>query len=155
MVSVRPAELRDNTPAVVASLRFDASRIRKAIADQCVRIAVSNPWLDPVERELGLEVASIAATPSPLYLHGSLFSRLGQAIGRYENDSADSAAALSSLRLFGETLRAIDDGSADAWRRAIVQAADAWNALGASAESLDEEFANFAERLNDAVIDLR
>jgi len=57
--------------------------------------------------------------------------------------------------LFGETLRAIDDGSPDAWRRAIVQAADAWNALGASAESLDEEFDNFADRLNDAVIDLR
>jgi len=57
--------------------------------------------------------------------------------------------------LFGETLRAIDDGSPDTWRRAIVQAADAWNALGASAESLDEEFDNFADRLNDAVIDLR
>lgn len=156
MVSLRSAELRDSTPAVVASLRFDVSRIRKAIADQCVRIAVSNPRLSPVERELGLEVASIAATPSPLYLRGSLFSRLGQAIGRYENGSADAAAALCSLRLFAETLRAIDDGSPDAWRRAIVQAADAWNALGASAESsLDEEFDNFADRLNDAVIDLR
>lgn len=154
MVEMTARELRRDAPTLLARVHFDSSRIRAAMADQCVRVALSNPSIDAVERGLGFDVAAVACAETALGMHGSLFFWLAQSLDRRQREAERDAAALAALRLFGQTLRALEQNEAELWRRAVMSAVVAWTWLGAATETVDGELSHLAHRLTDAVIEL-